>query len=256
MFRNIGNNYALRKAEQNIGAETSVATTKGIGIKTIMLVGLTFISALLAIAFITANNFNNLADARVLITYIVCGIATFVLQIIICFSPLKAKYLSIPYAIVEGLSLGVLVGILEFALPGEGLQIAGLALIVTVAMFFAATILYTTGIIKVGAFFRGFMMTVLTGVVIVSLIGFIVWIFSPATMAMYYSSPLAIGIGVIMVIISSLYVVISLDNAAKMVQMGLDKRYEWLASYGILINIVWLFLEVLRLLMRLANSRK
>ena len=63
-------------------------------------------------------------------------------------------------------------------------------------------------------------------------------------------------ISAFLVIVSSLYVVISLDNANRIVDSRAPKQFEWFAAYGIVINIVWLFLEVLRLLMYLRNDNR
>ena len=67
------------------------------------------------------------------------------------------------------------------------------------------------------------------------------------------NSGIALLISIIMVIISSLYVVISLDNATMIVDAGMDKTFEWYAAFGILLNIIWLYYEVLRLLIILSQ---
>ncbi|MDD4244431.1 MAG: Bax inhibitor-1/YccA family protein [Bacilli bacterium] len=67
------------------------------------------------------------------------------------------------------------------------------------------------------------------------------------------TSYIALLISIIMVIISSLYVVISLDNANMIVDAGMDKTFEWYAAFGILLNIIWLYYEVLRLLIILMS---
>lgn len=251
MNKNFGNNYAFKKAAEGLNCETEVATRRGVGIKTTLLVFITFLAAVGMI--VNLWRLQNIGSAMFI--YLAVVLANFVFQIIIFFKPLATKALSIPYAICEGLSLGVIVGLLELALPGQGLQLAGLALIITVSIFLAASILYTTGVIQPGHRFRSFMFATLLGITIVSLVTGIIWIFAPGVMSALYSSTLGLVISVILVIFAGLYVVISIDNANRMVDAGLSKDYEWLASYGILINVVWLFLEVLRLLIILLDRR-
>lgn len=246
-----GNNYAFRKAIEGTRSET-IATKKGIGIKSIVLLEIVFITSLLIISNLTSIVIR--LGTYALIAYIVASLANFVLQMIIAFIPSTTKALSIPYAISEGILIGSLVGLLELAIPGYGVKIGGLALIITVCIFFASSILYTTGIVKPNQKFKAVMLTILFGTVLATLILSIVSIFAyDFIYTMLYDSPIGIIIGAIMVIISGIYVVISLDYANQVADAGVDKKYEWYAAYGITINVVWLFLEVFRLLIIIYN---
>ena len=60
-----------------------------------------------------------------------------------------------------------------------------------------------------------------------------------------------------MIFVAGIYIVISLDNATKIVEAGLDKEYEWYAAFGIILNLIWLFYQVLRfLIMIFGGSRR
>lgn len=245
---NIGNNYAFKNADNMEHIGSGVATRKGIGLKTILMLFIVMVSAITMI-----SNLWRLGTSALYI-YVAVGIANFIIQLIICFVPSTTSVLAIPYAILEGLSLGTIVGILELALGnGEGFELAGLALIMTVSIFLAASILYSTGIIKAGRVFRSIMFTILFGILISSLVVSILSIFMYSTIASMFTR-YGILISTFLVIVASCYVVISLDNANRIVDSHAPKKFEWFASYGIVINIVWLFLEVLRLLMYLKND--
>lgn len=250
----VGKNYAFNKVLNSDGTEVysglynETATYKGIGIKTSILLGITFLVTLLMIGDILIKGY------LPIITYFIAGILILVLQIIMLFSPLKAKTLSIPYAIAEGLTLGCICGLLEVALPGEGLIISGMALLITVSIFIASTILYSTGYIKVGRRFYSCLLTLAIGVLIFSLGLMLLSLILRLTsgidlLAMYYSSNISILFSVILCIVATLYVIMSLSEANHIVENNYDKAYEWYAAYAITVNIIYLYVEVLRLLM-------
>ena len=243
-----GNNFAFKNALKAEDVSSSKASIRGIGLKTLLLVFTMIVSTVLMM-----TNLHRFG-ANALYIYIGVVVVNFVLQLVMCFVPTTTRILSIPYSIFEGLLLGTIIGIVELALPGEGFQLAGLALILTVAIFLAATILYVTGVIKAGHFFRSFMFSVLLGIVISSLVVSLIGIFNPSIYGVLFGSKLGIIISVVMIIVAGLYVVISLDNANNIVLSGCDKKYEWFAAFGIVLNIEWLFIEIFRLLLYLKQS--
>jgi len=252
---NLGTNYAFKKALA--GEQSShVATAKGIGLKSVLMLSFTFVSAILVM--LNLVDIVTFLGGRTIVFYIGIFILDAILQFIICIFPSTTKVLSIPYAICEGVLIGCLVGILELIIPGDGIALAGLALIITVGIFLGASILYSTGVIKVGHKFRSFMLTILVGICICSIVISIVGIFAPDFVnAVFYSSNSTIGliISIILVIVASIYTIISLDNANNVVKAGVDKKYEWYAAFGIVINIIWLFLEIFRLLITLYDRK-
>ena len=256
----VGRNYAFGSFYNN--QETSytdinyeTATYKGIGFKSCLLLGITFLVTLFMIGWVLTMRRLPVA------IYVISFITTIVLQLIVIFKPTKAKTLSIPYAAAEGLILGCLCGLLEVALPGEGLTIAGSALSITLAIFLGALILYSTGIIKVSGKFLGFFIILIMGVgifiVSLSILSLIFRLSSGISLiGLFYNSDLAMILCVIMCIVASFYVIMSLNEADNFVQGGYDKSYEWYAAFAILINVIYLFLEVLRLLLIIAARNK
>ncbi|HHU23503.1 MAG TPA: Bax inhibitor-1/YccA family protein [Acholeplasmataceae bacterium] len=247
MKAKVGNNVVFTRAQNLERVSGQIATIQGVGSKTILLILITFISAL-ATMFI-------LGPLEILSAYFLIWIITFVLLIIMSFNPRAARVLAIPYAVLEGMTVGAISGVVAIAIPEADLLLPGLALAITMAIFLSASVLYTTGVIRVSGFFRRFMYTLLLGVIITSLVVMIAGLFDSQIYEIFYgaTSYIALLISIIMVIISSLYVVISLDNANMIVDAGMDKTFEWYAAFGILLNIIWLYYEVLRLLIILMS---
>jgi uncharacterized YccA/Bax inhibitor family protein len=239
-------NGVLRRVARFDRVEEDAATYGGVAQKSLILVGATFVSALASMMFLPIG--------IGLVGLVVASIATLIVGLVISFNPTSARTLSIPYALGQGLVLGMITSIYNVAYAGIGV----LALAVTMAIFLVATVLYSSGIIRVGTFFRKLMFTLLIGSIFASLIVWILSIFNPAIAQAVYGvdSPIALGISAIMVVISSLYVLISLDNVTKIVEHGVDRKYEWYAGFGILINIIWLYMEVLRFLALILNRSR
>ncbi len=253
---NFGNNFAFKQAEKCYeGDINNVATVEGIGKKTLLLLSITLITSLLMISIILRNGF------LPLFLYPIAVIFTVVVQIIMCFSPRKAKSLSIPYAISEGLTIGVLCGILEVALPNQGLLIAGFALVITICVFIVGLILYTKGYIKVGRRFYTFLICASIGTFVAFILMFImslVTLFTggPSLFEMFYSSPLYLLVSVFMCLIAALYLIASIANADRLVKYGVEKDLEWFGAYAITLNVIYLFLEVLRLILILVARNR
>ncbi len=235
------NNFVFRRAAAYSSEYAdNVASAKGVSIKTFALIFVTMIATLLGI-FV-------LGPIGVMSLYLPIIIADMVLLLIMTFVPSTTKWLSIPYAVLEGLMIGALVGMLEIALPGLGFSIGATAFVATMVIFLVASVLYLSGIIRVSNKLRKFMFTAIISLALAGLLIGIMSIFSPGIAYVFSYGPIAFLIALIYVVIASIYVVISLDNAYSIVENGLAKDYEWYAAFGILINIIWLFYEIFRLI--------
>jgi len=193
---------------------------------------------------------NSFSGGVILFGYLISPILTLVLSLIMSFNPAVAKTLAIPYAILEGVSIGSIAGLLTSLLGTTGGLIVGLAFIVTLSFFLGAAMLYCTGIVRVGSGLRRFGFTALFGLFISSLIISIVGIFNSSVFEFFYGTGnYALIFAIVSVLIASIYSLISLDNAKRLVDSGLDVNYEWYAAFGIVLNVIWLFWEVLRLVL-------
>ena len=181
---------------------------------------------------------------------IVAPIIAFI-SVIIGMRSLRLSWLfSLIYALCQGLFLGVISGFYEIAF-GDG--IVATAMLATVGVFTAMLILYSSGMFRVTEMFRRVLFTALLGLVFTSLFLIIFSLFGVFNYGQMMG--LIFAIVVISVIVASLYLMVDFDNIRVMVEAGADKRTEWMLSLGLIITLVWLYIELLRLIAILRSRR-
>lgn len=240
-----GNNTVFQRSAELYGENR--ASIKGVAIKSIIMLGVAIITSVLCMGLV--NTLSGISGGVIIFGYLISPILTLILSFIMSFNPAAAKSLAIPYAILEGISIGTIAGLLTALLGEVGGVIVGLAFVITLSFFLGAAVLYTTGIVKAGYGFRRFMSIALFGTVISSLLIALIGIFNPTVYYIFYGyGTLSLVISIIYVLIAAGYSLITLDNAKRIVDAGLDADYEWYAAFGIILNVIWLFYEVLRLI--------
>jgi len=156
-------------------------------------------------------------------------------------APLSAPF----YALCEGLLLGGVSALFEKSYPGIAMQ----AVALTFGVMFVLLLAYKTGIIRAT---RGFKLGVIaaTGAIaLVYVVNFFMQLFGLSGFSFLYSStPLGIGISIVVVIIASLNLILDFDFIETAARMGSPKYMEWYGAFGLLVTLVWLYLEILRLL--------
>jgi len=156
-------------------------------------------------------------------------------------SPLTAPI----YALLEGLALGGISAMFERSYPGIATQ----AVMLTFAVMFVLLLAYKFGIIRAT---RGFKLGVIaaTGaILLVYIVNMVMTFFFHRPISfLYSSSPLGIGISVVVVIIAALNLILDFDMIETAARMGAPKYMEWYGAFGLMVTLIWLYLEVLRLL--------
>jgi uncharacterized YccA/Bax inhibitor family protein len=155
------------------------------------------------------------------------------------------------YALLEGLALGGISAIFELRFPGIPMQAVGL----TFATLFAMLFLYSFRIIKVTQKFRLGVFAATGGIMIFYFLQMILGFFGVHAFSSlgYGSSPLSIGISFIIVGIAALNLVLDFDFIEYGVQSGAPKYMEWYGAFGIMVTLVWLYIEILRLLSKMRS---
>ncbi len=250
-----GKNFAMNRMNETVYETGDVASREGVGIKTLGLLACTLVTALLLIGTILRTGYVPFGY------YVIATIGIVVLQIIMIFNMKAARVLAIPYAIMEGLTIGCLCGLLELALPNLGLKISAVALMLTLSIFVACLLLYSLKIVKVGYKFRNFVLVASCGFVLFMLIFFLMSLVMRFTsnfnmLSYFFMDGLFLLICAIMCVFATLYVLMSIANAHNMIEAGMGKVYEWYAAYAIVLNVIYLFVEVLRLLLILASRNR
>ncbi|ACU58651.1 Bax inhibitor-1/YccA family protein [Chitinophaga pinensis] len=174
-------------------------------------------------------------------------IAGVIITLIIMFKNEWAQYLAPAYALAEGLTLGVLSVLFHNLYNGIVYQAVGL----TFGVFAAMLILYRTRIIRVTERFKQIVFTAVAGIAIFYALAWILSMFNVRIPFLHEGSPIGIIFSLVVVAVASLRLCIDFDFIEKGAQQRAPKYVEWLASFGMLLTLVWLYLEILSLLAKL-----
>jgi len=178
---------------------------------------------------------------------IIGALVGFVLAMIIVFKPTTAPYLSPVYAGIEGVLLAAISFPLELAYPHIVLQAASL----TFATLFALLFAYRTGLIVVNNTFRAVVVGATMAIAVYYLIGIVCMLFHVTVPGMGFQGGwLSIGISAVIVVVAALNLVLDFDYIAQ--NAGSAPKYmEWYGAFSLIVTLVWLYLELLRLLAKL-----
>ena len=249
-------NPAMKKAFQSAGyANTGTETMTLNGT-----INKTAISLLLVIASasFTWSMFIN-GSSSVNTYMLVGGIGGFVVAMITVFKK-EWSAATVPiYAILEGLFLG---GISAFyaaytgSSEGEGIVSSAIvikAVTLTFGVFFAMLFAYRSGMIKATNKFKSGVIAATGGIAIAYFLAIILGFFGIDLGFFYGNSLLSIGISLFIVVIAALNLILDFDFIEKGSQMNLPKYMEWYGAFGLLVTLVWLYIEILRLLSKISS---
>ncbi|MFL2587680.1 MAG: Bax inhibitor-1/YccA family protein [Flavobacteriaceae bacterium] len=182
-----------------------------------------------------------------------CGIGGFIVAIITVFKKEWAPITVPIYAVLEG---GLLGGV-SFMYNSLYDGIVTNAIFLTVGILLSLLTAYRSGYIKATENFKLGVFAATGGIAIVYLINFIMSFFgsSMGVMQIDNASPMSIGFSAIVVIIAALNLVLDFDFIEEGAEKGAPKYMEWYGAFGLLVTLIWLYLEILRLLAKL-NSRR
>ena len=172
-----------------------------------------------------------------------------ILGLIISFKANWAPVLSIPYAALEGLALGGISAVLERRYPGIAIQAVGL----TFAVFAVMLTAYRAGLIRATERFRAIVIGATAGIAVLYLASMVLGLFHVDTSALFGHTPLSIGISLFVAGIAALNLILDFDFIESGAARGVPRYMEWYSAFALLMTLVWLYLEILRLL---ANSRR
>jgi len=148
------------------------------------------------------------------------------------------------YALLEGLVLGGLSSLLELRYPGIAIEAVSL----TFGTLFVLLFLYRTRVIKVTQKLRIGIFAATGGIALFYLLEMVLGMFGIHFSAINGSSPIGIGFSLLVVGIAALNLVLDFDFIERGVQYGAPKYMEWYGAFGIMVTLVWLYLEILNLL--------
>ncbi len=239
-----GNPALSSKSFENLSTTSSdVMTLDGAVNKTAISMGI-----LLFAAYYTYSN--------AIMDYILIGfIGGFVVALVTIFKKSWSPVTVPIYAVLEGLALG---GISKMYADAFEPGIVPQAIMLTLGILFALLFAYKTKIIRATENFKLGVFAATAGIGIVYLVSFFMGIFGSGGLPVMdptNSSMLSIGFSLFVVVIASLNLVMDFDFIENGAANGAPKYMEWYGAFGLLVTLIWLYLEILRLLAKLSSRR-
>ncbi len=220
------------------------ATYKGVTLKTVFLLIFTIaVSAVVAFALPTIVT-NNLTTFTVLL--VVSSIVGFISVMVGRLSERYAKYASVIYAACEGLFLGSISALADAAVPG----VVSTALFSTLIIFAVMLVLFATGIIRVGNRFRTFCWAFSLGALGIILLMGLFSLFQVFNYDAYLN--IMIGVEAFLLIYGVVTLSLNFAEANYVVQSGASKNAEWSVALGLMVSLIYIYIEFLRLFLLIA----
>tara|TARA_B100000686_G_C16789672_1_gene977762 strand:- start:3168 stop:3779 length:612 start_codon:yes stop_codon:yes gene_type:complete len=181
------------------------------------------------------------------------GIGGFIMAIVTIFKKTWAPYTVSGYALLKGLMLGGISRFYEVQYPG----IVSQAVFLTFGILAALLLAYKSKLIKPTENFKLGIVAATGGIFFVYLISFIMSFFGSGMSILNpnNSSLFSIGFSLFVVVIASLNLVLDFDFIEEGAEKGAPKYMEWYGAFGLLVTLIWLYLEILRLLAKLQSRR-
>ena len=230
--------------QQPIDVGGARMTLSGTVNKTAMLLAMTMISAVY-----TWGRFMETRDASSIQGLLLVGIiGGLVMALVTVFRKTAAPYTAPAYALLEGLALGGISAVLEIQFPGIVIQAVGL----TFGTLFCLLAAYRSGLIKATENFKLGVVAATGAILLLYVVNFVMGFFGNSIGFIHESGTMGILFSAFVVVIAALNLVLDFDFIESGVEQGAPQYMEWYGAFGLLVTLVWLYLEILRLL---AKSR-
>lgn len=237
------NDSTFRSLHSSEHAPADTMTITGTANKTMILLGLCVGAASMTWSMVAGQNMQAAMPWMIggIVAGLIFGLAT-------GFVPTWAPYTAPLYALAEGLFLGGLSAMYEAQFHGIVFQ----ALIATFGTAFSLLIAYQTGIIKATQNFKLGIFAATGGIALMYLAMMVLSLFG-VDVSIMRSGWLGLGISAFVVIVAALNLVLDFDYIEQAAQNGAPKYAEWYGAYGLMVTLVWLYVEILRLIALVAG---
>jgi len=241
-----GPGYGMPQAPS--GAGDRPMTVDDVVIKTGLALGTALVAGVLAAIWAIGQ-----AEARamgsVVGVLVVAMLVGLVLSLVMIFRRKPSGPLTLVYSAAEGVFLGALTGLFEMIYPGIALQ----AILGTAGVFVAMLVVYRTGAVKVTPRLTKWIIGATAGAVILMFLNLALGLFG-VDMGLRSGGALAIIFSLVVIGIAAFNFLLDFDMADRMIREGMPAKWAWFAAFGLMTTLVWLYLEVLRLLSYLQND--
>ena len=242
------NGNVFRK-ESYAYSNSGVMTVGGTAVKTLLLLFM-----VVAGAAYTWKLYYVAANPMAIRGWMIGGlIVSAILGFVISFKPKSAQFLSPVYAAGEGLALGGISAIFneQFALTAPNIVIQAVALTLVTALVMYTV--YASGIIKVNGTFMKVLSIALISVLVFYIGSWIVSMFGVNLSMLHNNSPLSIGISLVIVAVAAFSLLMDYEFIRQASAEGAPKYMEWYGAFGLTVTLVWLYLELLKLLAKFSS---
>lgn len=181
--------------------------------------------------------------------FIGCLIIAFIIGLVTSFSPRIAPITTPIYAAVEGILIGNISAVYEATYGMIVLQ----AVLLTIAIIAGTLICYATGLVKVTHRFRSIVLGLTIGVFLFYLLTMVLQLFHVPIPYIHQSGPIGIFVSLAILVIASLNLFLDFDLITTSVRQGAPKEFEWYCAFGLLVTVIWVYIEALRFLSRLRD---
>lgn len=235
------------KAFQGLSSPFGVSdrmTVMGTVHKSFVLVMIVLASAMFSWSSAFPGGWSAGAAPQMPVWYLPAVIGGLVVALVIIFKKTTAPFLAPAYAVLQGLTLGALSSLFEFKFPGIVLQ----AVICTISVFAALLVAYRSGLIRATENFKLGVVAATGGICLVYLIDLGMMFFGMRMPMLHENTPIGIAISLAIVVVAALNLVLDFDFIEKGAESGAPKYMEWYSAFGLLVTLIWLYIEILRLL--------
>lgn len=237
------NEKAFQRADQLVGASDEVMSLEGTINKTAFLLLLVAAGA----AWVWTRYFQSL-DPAVIMPYMIAGlIGGLVAALVTIFLPAWARISAPVYAAAQGLALGGISAFYEQQLHGIVFQAIGLTFGVLAVMLLA----YRSGLIKVTDRFRMIVVAATGGIALLYFASIVLSFFGVTVPFIHQGGTFGIVFSLVVVGIAAANLALDFDFIQRGIEHGAPKPMEWYAAFGVMVTLIWLYLEILRLLAKL-----
>jgi uncharacterized YccA/Bax inhibitor family protein len=187
--------------------------------------------------------------AAVMPLVLVGAIGGLILALVTIFKPVWAGVTAPIYALLEGLVIGGVSSIAEAQFPGIVIQAVGLTFGTCLALLLA----YKSGLIRASEGFKKGIVAATGGIALFYIISLLLGLFGVRIPLVFGAGPVGIIFSLIVVTIAALNLVLDFDFIEQGSRQGAPKYMEWYGAFGLMVTLIWLYLEILRLLMKLRS---
>lgn len=243
----------MRTSNPSLNSKTFEQAAPGAGVMTIEgtvnKVGILLLLMVLPASYMFSKVLTNWDPSAAMGTAVMGAIGALIFAIITIFKKTWAPVTAPIYAVLEGLFLGGISGVFEAKFPGIALQ----AIALTMGTLFTLLVAYRSGLIKATENFKLGVVAATGGIAMFYLASIVMGFFGVQMPLIHSSGTFGILFSLFVVVIAALNLVLDFDFIETGAEMGAPKYMEWYAAFGLMVTLVWLYLEILRLLAKLQS---